>query len=68
MLAYHLWNIGLRELGAAQTAMSNYLMPVFTAALAWLLLGEGLQNYHWIGGALILGGLLLAGRVQAVRT
>ncbi len=68
VLAYHLWNIGLRELGAAQTAMSNYLMPVFTAALAWLLLGEGLQNYHWIGGALILGGLLLAGRVQAVRT
>jgi drug/metabolite transporter (DMT)-like permease len=68
VVAYHLWNIGLRELGAARTAMSNYLMPVFTAILAWLLLDEGLQTYHWVGGALILSGLLLAGKVQGART
>ncbi|MBC9249585.1 multidrug DMT transporter permease [Pseudomonas alcaligenes] len=67
VIAYQLWNIGLRELGAARTAMSNYLMPVFTAILGWLLLGEGLQSYHWVGGALIVSGLLLAGRPQ-VRT
>lgn len=67
VIAYHLWNIGLRELGAARTAMSNYLMPVFTALLAWLLLDEGLQTYHWIGGGLILLGLLLAGRLQGSR-
>lgn len=64
VLAYHLWNIGLRELGAARTAMSNYLMPIFTALLAWLLLGEGLQSFHWVGGAMIFAGLLLAGRMQ----
>ncbi|MDG9928829.1 MULTISPECIES: DMT family transporter [unclassified Pseudomonas] len=64
VLAYQLWNIGLRELGPARTAMSNYLMPVFTAILGWLLLGEGLQPYHWAGGALIVSGLLLAGRAQ----
>ncbi|HSC82984.1 MAG TPA: DMT family transporter [Pseudomonas sp.] len=67
VLAYQLWNIGLRELGAARTAMSNYLMPVFTALLGWVLLGEGLQGYHWIGGGLIFSGLLLAGRVQGSR-
>ena len=64
VLAYQLWNIGLRELGPAPTAMSNYLMPVFTAILGWLLLGEHLQGYHWVGGALIVSGLLLAGRGQ----
>jgi drug/metabolite transporter (DMT)-like permease len=32
---------------------------VFTAVLAWLLLGEGLQGYHWLGAALIFTGLLL---------
>ena len=52
------------ELGAARTAMSNYLMPVFTALLGWWLLDESLQLYHWVGGGLILAGLLLAGRVQ----
>lgn len=65
VLAYQLWNIGLRELGPARTAMSNYLMPVFTAILGWLLLGESLQGYHWVGGALIVSGLLLAGRGSA---
>ncbi|MGL4316875.1 MAG: DMT family transporter [Pseudomonas sp.] len=68
VIAYQLWNIGLRELGAARTAMSNYLMPVFTALLGWMLLGEGLQAFHWIGGGLIFAGLLLAGRLQGART
>ncbi|MBB2494475.1 DMT family transporter [Aquipseudomonas ullengensis] len=68
VIAYQLWNIGLRELGAARTAMSNYLMPVFTALLGWVLLGEGLQDFHWVGGALIFAGLLLAGRLQSGRT
>ena len=65
VVAYQLWNIGLRELGASRTAMSNYLMPVFTAILAWALLDERLQDYHWVGGALIVSGLLLAGRGRA---
>ncbi|WP_043307180.1 DMT family transporter [Pseudomonas sp. ML96] len=64
VVAYQLWNIGLRELGPARTAMSNYLMPVFTAILGWLLLGEGLQEHHWVGGALIVSGLVLAARAQ----
>lgn len=39
-------------------------MPVFTALLGWLLLGERLQAFHAVGAALILGGLLLASRVM----
>lgn len=62
LLAYLLWNHGLRVIGPARAALSNYLMPVFTALLAWLLLGEHLQPYHWAGGALIFAGLLLANR------
>lgn len=62
LLAYLAWNHGVRVLGAAKAALSNYLMPVFTALLGWLLLGEGLQPYHWAGAALIFGGLLLATR------
>jgi drug/metabolite transporter (DMT)-like permease len=59
LLAYLAWNNAVRVLGAAKAALSNYLMPVFTAVLAWLLLGEGLQGYHWLGAALIFTGLLL---------
>ncbi|WP_271410744.1 DMT family transporter [Pseudomonas sp. Q1-7] len=62
LLAYLLWNHGIRVLGVAKAVLTNYLMPVFTALLGYLLLGEGLQAYHWFGGALIFAGLLLATR------
>lgn len=40
LLAYLAWNHAIRVLGAAKAALSNYLMPVFTAILGWLLLGR----------------------------
>lgn len=62
LVAYLGWNHGVKILGAAKASMANYLMPVFTAILGWLLLGEGLQVFHWVGGAMIFCGLLLATR------
>ena len=50
------------ESPAAKAALTNYLMPVFTALLGWVLLNESLQLYHWLGAAMIFGGLLLATR------
>jgi len=62
LVAYVGWNHGVRIVGAGRAAMVMYLMPVFTALLGWLLLGEALHTFHWIGGALIFAGLLLATR------
>jgi drug/metabolite transporter (DMT)-like permease len=62
IVAYLCWNHGVKIIGAGKAALTSYLMPVFTATLAWLLLGEGLQSYHLIGGALIFSGLMLAAR------
>ncbi|MBU0811459.1 MAG: DMT family transporter [Gammaproteobacteria bacterium] len=64
LIAYLSWNHGVKTVGAAKAAMATYLMPVFTAILGWLLLGEGLQLFHWIGGGLIFAGLLLATQVR----
>jgi drug/metabolite transporter (DMT)-like permease len=60
LVAYLSWNHGVKTVGAAKAAMATYLMPVFTAILGWLLLGEGLELFHWVGGGLIFAGLLLA--------
>ena len=62
LLAYLAWNHGIRVVGAAKAALTNYVMPVFTAFLGWVLLNESLQLYHWLGAAMIFGGLLLATR------
>ncbi|TIH07016.1 DMT family transporter [Pseudomonas leptonychotis] len=67
LLAYLAWNHAIRVLGASRAALSNYLMPVFTAVLGWLLLGEGLQSYHWLGAVLIFAGLLLGTQTQVKR-
>ncbi|MHB1368585.1 MAG: DMT family transporter [Pseudomonadaceae bacterium] len=62
LIAYLAWNHGVSVIGASKAAMTSYLMPVITALLGWLLLDEALQTFHWIGGALIFGGLLMATR------
>lgn len=67
LVAYLSWNHGVKIVGAAKASMATYLMPVFTAILGWLLLDEGLQLFHWIGGGLIFAGLLLATRTTVRR-
>jgi drug/metabolite transporter (DMT)-like permease len=67
LLAYLAWNHAIRVLGAAKAVLATYLMPAFTAVLGWLLLGEVLQHYHWLGAALIFAGLLLGTQQGAAR-
>ena len=62
LVAYLAWNHGIRVIGAAKAALTNYVMPVFTAFLGWVLLNESLQLYLWVGAAFFFGGLLLATR------
>lgn len=47
-------------LGPGRTGMLMYLVPLYNAGLAWLLLGERLAFYHLVGTALILSGIALA--------
>ncbi len=60
LFAYMAWNNGVRVLGPGTASLFSYLMPVFTALLGVLLLGERLHWYHLLGGALTFIGLLLA--------
>lgn len=68
LVAYLAWNHGVRIVGAAKASITTYLMPVFTAIIGWLVLGEALQVFHWIGGGLIFAGLLLATRSSVQNT
>jgi len=49
-----------KHLGPSKGGLILYLSPVYTSLLAWLLLGERLAVYHWIGAALVLAGLYVA--------
>lgn len=57
---------GVRELGASRAALVSTMEPVFTVALAVLLLGERLTLAQSIGAALVVGGIALAERPRRV--
>jgi drug/metabolite transporter (DMT)-like permease len=60
--AYQAWSWLIREIGPSRTSLILYLTPVYTAFLAWLLLGETPHWYHALGAALAFSGLYLANR------
>jgi drug/metabolite transporter (DMT)-like permease len=49
-----------REMSSARAALIFCLEPVFAAGISWLALGEQLSALQYTGGALIVGGMLLA--------
>jgi drug/metabolite transporter (DMT)-like permease len=53
---------GLKQLGAAQSAMLSTIEPLITVALAGWLLSESLTTWQWLGGAMTLAGVILLAR------
>jgi drug/metabolite transporter (DMT)-like permease len=63
--AYQAYSWLVREIGAARSSLLLYLVPVYNAALAWLVLGERVRWYHAAGAALVLAGVYLVNRKPA---
>ncbi|MDX1420816.1 MAG: DMT family transporter [Rubricoccaceae bacterium] len=61
-LAYYLWNLAVRRVGPSQTAAFSNLVPFVALVAAFLLLGEPIRLPQVLGGALIVGGLVLMRR------
>jgi drug/metabolite transporter (DMT)-like permease len=51
---------GTKRIGAAQASLISTFEPVWTISLAALLLGESLGPLQLVGGALVIGGVVLA--------
>ena len=60
VVAYIFWNRAVQQIGPNRAGPFMYLMLVYTPLLARVFLDERLQLYHFIGCALILGGIYLA--------
>jgi drug/metabolite transporter (DMT)-like permease len=59
VLCYVIWSWGLRQLGAARTAIYSNLTPLWTGLFGWLLMGETWGPARIAGGAVILLGVWL---------
>ncbi|MBO9641510.1 MAG: DMT family transporter [Pseudacidovorax sp.] len=56
LFAFILWSRCVATLGATVTGVSFHLVAIFTALLAFLVLGESVRAFHVAGIALILAG------------
>lgn len=62
VLAFAFWTRGVALIGANRAGPFLHLIPLYSAVLANVLLGEALMTYHVFGFALILSGVWLATR------
>ena len=62
IVAYFCWNRGVAVIGANRTGLFINLIPMLTAILAILFLGESLKVFHFAGMGLILLGFTLFNR------
>jgi drug/metabolite transporter (DMT)-like permease len=60
VIPFTLGFVALRLLPAARVAITATSEPFIAAVIAWALLGQSLQVPQIIGGALVLGGILIA--------
>lgn len=58
LLAYIFWTRAVGQLGPGKASMFMHLMPVFSALLAMIFLGETLATYHLVGFCLIMIGIV----------
>lgn len=61
-LGFIFWNKGVEQVGASRAGLFIHLMPAFGILLAAVFLDERLMRFHFIGIALIFGGIFLATR------
>jgi drug/metabolite transporter (DMT)-like permease len=61
-LAYLMYYRLIQRVGAARASTVTYLIPVFGALLAWLVLGEPLTLTMLLAGVLILGSVAISQR------
>ncbi len=60
ILAYTLWNIAVKHWHASNVSLFVYLNPPLTAIFTYLFFGIGITYYFFVGGSVMLTGILLA--------
>ena len=66
--AFVAWSFGVEGIGAARGSIFLNLIPVFTAVIAVLTLGERIGLVQLVGGLLVIGGVTLASSRGQKRT
>jgi drug/metabolite transporter (DMT)-like permease len=61
-LGFLFWTYGVSQLGPARASQFVQLMPLFGAALSYLILGESLTSAQIGGAILVMSGIVIVER------
>jgi len=59
-IAYPLWFFCLKRMQASHVSVYIYMTPVFAVILSLIILGERFTWVFWIGGAFVMGGIVIS--------
>lgn len=62
LAAYFCWNMAVASIGPAKAGFIYYSLPLFSAAEAYLILGEPVTLLHVLSGVCVLSGIIVATR------
>lgn len=68
LISFILWNRAISQIGAVKAGIAYDSMPLFSAILAGLFLGEEFRSYHWISFVLIILGIVIANGMISLRS
>ena len=60
VVSFVLWNKAILIIGPSKAGMVYYTLPLFSALLAYFLLGEAFTVVHGVSGVLIVSGIVVA--------
>lgn len=64
---YLLFLVGIQRVGAARAGLLGMVEPVAASAAAWVVLGESMTPVQLVGGAVVIGGVILAETARSGR-
>jgi drug/metabolite transporter (DMT)-like permease len=64
-IAYPIWFTFLKKLPASHASVYIYITPIFAVILSFLILNERFSWLFWLGGILIIGGIIIINKSAA---
>ena len=68
IIAFTLYTLAQKKLGASLTGFTLYIFTVYAAIYGYILFDEQLENYHYLGTALVFFGVYLAKKKDDKKT
>lgn len=64
MMAYVVWNEGMKILGSVVANNYLYFQPLFTMVLGYFIFGEEIRLLGYVGCVLVIGGLIMTDKLE----